>query len=283
MLQRVKQFGFNLMVDIAGGILAGIGIYNFAAKAEFPLAGISGIAMIFYRLFDIPMGMMAIILNIPIVLCTYKMLGRSFFLRSLQSLVVTSVVLDYVVVLLPVYSGERMLAAVCTGVFSGLGYALIFMNHSSTAGMDFVTMAIRVKHPHLSLGRVVFMLDIAVVLLGGAIFKDADATIYGCVITYLLSTVMDKIMYGIDAGKMTLIVTEQGRQVADCIDRYAGRGATIWKGKGAYSGVEKDIVMCACNNKQMYEIRRKVKEIDEKAFTIIMESNEVVGEGFKKE
>lgn len=283
MLQRVKQFGFNLIVDIAGGILIGIGIYNFAANAEFPLAGISGIAMIFYRLFNIPMGMMTILLNVPIVLCTYKLLGRSFFLRSLQSLVVTSAVLDYVVVFLPVYSGERMLAAVCTGVFSGLGYALIFMNHSSTAGMDFVTMAIRAKHPHLSLGRVVFVLDIAVVLLGGVIFKDADATIYGCVITYLLSTVMDKIMYGIDAGKMTLIVTEKGHQVAECIDRYAGRGATIWKGKGAYSGVEKDIVMCACNNKQMYEIRRKVKEVDEKAFTIIMESNEVVGEGFKKE
>ncbi len=110
-----------------------------------------------------------------------------------------------------------------------------------------------------------------------------DATIYGLIITYLLSAVIDKMMYGIDAGKMTLIVTDKGRDVAACIDQYAGRGSTIWKGSGAYSGQEKDVVMCACNNKQMYEIRKKVKEIDGKAFTIIMESNEVVGEGFKKE
>lgn len=282
-MQRVKKVGYDIFVDILGGILAGVGIYSFAASAGFPLAGISGIALIFYRLFGVPIGLGTILLNIPIVLFSYKVLGRRFLLRSLQSIVISSLILDYVVPLFPVYDGNRMLAAVCTGVFSGLGYAVIFMNHSSTGGMDFVSVAIRKKHPYLSLGRIVFVLDVLVVLLGGLVFKDVDATIYGLIITYLLSAVIDKMMYGIDAGKMTLIVTDKGRDVAACIDQYAGRGSTIWKGSGAYSGQEKDVVMCACNNKQMYEIRKKVKEIDGKAFTIIMESNEVVGEGFKEE
>ncbi len=282
-MQRVKKVGYDIFVDILGGILAGVGIYSFAASAGFPLAGISGIALIFYRLFGVPIGLGTILLNIPIVLFSYKVLGRRFLLRSLQSIVISSLILDYVVPLFPIYDGNRMLAAVCTGVFSGLGYAVIFMNHSSTGGMDFVSVAIRKKHPYLSLGRIVFVLDVLVVLLGGLVFKDVDATIYGLIITYLLSAVIDKMMYGIDAGKMTLIVTDKGRDVAACIDQYAGRGSTIWKGSGAYSGQEKDVVMCACNNKQMYEIRKKVKEIDGKAFTIIMESNEVVGEGFKKE
>ncbi len=282
-MQRVKKVGYDIFVDILGGILAGVGIYSFAASAGFPLAGISGIALIFYRLFGVPIGLGTILLNIPIVLFSYKVLGRRFLLRSLQSIVISSLILDYVVPLFPVYDGNRMLAAVWTGVFSGLGYAVIFMNHSSTGGMDFVSVAIRKKHPYLSLGRIVFVLDVLVVLLGGLVFKDVDATIYGLIITYLLSAVIDKMMYGIDAGKMTLIVTDKGRDVAACIDQYAGRGSTIWKGSGAYSGQEKDVVMCACNNKQMYEIRKKVKEIDGKAFTIIMESNEVVGEGFKKE
>ncbi len=282
-MQRVKKVGYDIFVDILGGILAGVGICSFAASAGFPLAGISGIALIFYRLFGVPIGLGTILLNIPIVLFSYKVLGRRFLLRSLQSIVISSLILDYVVPLFPVYDGNRMLAAVCTGVFSGLGYAVIFMNHSSTGGMDFVSVAIRKKHPYLSLGRIVFVLDVLVVLLGGLVFKDVDATIYGLIITYLLSAVIDKMMYGIDAGKMTLIVTDKGQDVAACIDQYAGRGSTIWKGSGAYSGQEKDVVMCACNNKQMYEIRKKVKEIDGKAFTIIMESNEVVGEGFKKE
>lgn len=282
-MQRVKKVGYDIFVDILGGILAGVGIYSFAASAGFPLAGISGIALIFYRLFGVPIGLGTILLNIPIVLFSYKVLGRRFLLRSLQSIVISSLVLDYVVPFLPVYDGNQMLAAICTGVFSGFGYAVIFMNHSSTGGMDFVSVAIRKKHPYLSLGRIIFVLDVLVVLLGGLVFKDVDATIYGLIITYLLSAVIDKMMYGIDAGKMTLIVTDKGRDVAACIDQYAGRGSTIWKGSGAYSGQEKDVVMCACNNKQMYEIRKKVKEIDGKAFTIIMESNEVVGEGFKKE
>ena len=257
-MQRVKKVGYDIFVDILGGILAGVGIYSFAASAGFPLAGISGIALIFYRLFGVPIGLGTILLNIPIVLFSYKVLGRRFLLRSLQSIVISSLILDYVVPLFPIYDGNRMLAAVCTGVFSGLGYAVIFMNHSSTGGMDFVSVAIRKKHPYLSLGRIVFVLDVLVVLLGGLVFKDVDATIYGLIITYLLSAVIDKMMYGIDAGKMTLIVTDKGQDVAACIDQYAGRGSTIWKGSGAYSGQEKDVVMCACNNKQMYEIRKKV-------------------------
>jgi uncharacterized membrane-anchored protein YitT (DUF2179 family) len=98
-----------------------------------------------------------------------------------------------------------------------------------------------------------------------------------------MAYVMDRIMYGIDKGKMTLIVTEHGDEIAKVIDAYTGRGATILHGEGSYSKRKKDIIMCACNNKQMYTIKKMVHQIDPKAFTIIMESNEVVGEGFKEE
>lgn len=277
-----RQLIKDLAIDILAGVLIGIGVYNFAANAEFPLAGVSGIALIFYRLFGLPIGLGSVLMNIPIVLGCYRTLGREFFVRSLRSLLITSALTDYVAPLFPLYSGDRMLAAICTGIFSGLGYALIFMNNSSTAGMDFVSMSIRVKHPHISLGKIVFVLDCAIVLLGGAIFRDVDATIYGLIITYLLTYVIDKIMYGIDAGKMTFIITDQGQAVVDAINRHIDRGATILQGKGSYTGQDKQIVMCACNNKQMYIIKRMIKKIDEKAFIVIMESNEVVGEGFKE-
>lgn len=278
----MKKFAYDNFIDIVGGVLIGLGIYNFAANAEFPLAGVSGIALILYRLFHIPIGWGTIALNIPIAILCFKTLGKEFFVRSVRSLIISSLITDYVVTLLPVYSGDRMLAALCTGIFSGLGYALIFMNNSSTAGMDFVSMSIRAKYPHISLGKIVFVLDCVVVLLGGFIFKDVDATIYGLIITYLLTVVIDKIMYGIDAGKMALIVTDDGQKVANIIDEYVGRGATILKGRGSYTGIEKDVVMCATNNKQMYTIRKMVRQADEKAFVIIMESNEVLGEGFRE-
>ena len=280
---NMKKLAYDLFIDVVAGVLIGLGIYNFAANAKFPLAGVSGIALILYRLFHIPIGWGTIALNIPIAILCFKTLGKEFFVRSVRSLIISSLITDYVVTMLPIYSGDRMLAALCTGIFSGLGYALIFMNNSSTAGMDFVSMSIRAKHPHISLGKIVFVLDCAVVLMGGLIFKDVDATIYGLIITYLLTVVIDKIMYGIDAGKMTLIVTDDGQKVADKIDEYVGRGSTILKGRGSYTGIERDIVMCATNNKQMYTIRKVVREIDEKAFVIIMESNEVLGEGFREE
>lgn len=278
-----KRLIYDLFIDISAGVLIGVGVYNFAANSEFPLAGVSGIALIFYRLFGVPIGLGSILLNIPIILGCYKTLGKEFFVRSMRSLLITSFLIDYVAPLFPVYSGDRMLSAICTGIFSGLGYALIFMNNSSTAGMDFVSIAIRTKRPHISLGKIVFILDCAIVLLGGFIFKDVDATIYGLIISYLLTYVIDKIMYGIDAGKMTLIITENGQAVVDVIDRYIERGATILQGYGSYTRENKEIVMCACNNKQMYIIKRMVKEVDKKAFIVILESNEVVGEGFKEE
>lgn len=277
-----KRLAYDLMIDIAAGVLLGIGIYNFAANAGFPLAGVSGIALIFYRLIGVPIGMGSILLNIPIVLGCYKTLGKDFFVRSVRSLFITSFLTDYVAPLFPVYSGDRMLAAICTGIFSGLGYAMIFMNNSSTAGMDFVSVAIRTKRPHISLGKIVFVLDFIVVLLGGVVFRDVDATIYGLIITYLVSYVIDKIMYGIDAGKMTFIITEKGQAVVDVIDRCIDRGATIVQGYGSYTKQNKEIVMCACNNKQMYIIKKMIKEVDEKAFIVVLESNEVVGEGFKE-
>lgn len=278
-----KRLVYDLLIDIVAGILIGIGVYNFAANSGFPLAGVSGIALIFYRLIGVPIGMGSILLNIPIVLGCYKTLGKEFFIRSVRSLLITSFLTDYIAPLFPVYSGDRMLAAICTGIFSGLGYAMIFMNNSSTAGMDFVSMAIRTKRPHISLGKIVFVLDFIIVLLGGVVFRDVDATIYGLIITYLLSYVIDKTMYGIDAGKMTFIITENGQAVVDVIDRYIERGATILHGHGSYTKKDKEIVMCACNNKQMYIIKKMIKEVDKKAFIVVLESNEVVGKGFKAE
>ena len=88
-------------------------------------------------------------------------------------------------------------------------------------------------------------------------------------------------MYGVDAGKLTMIITEYPREVAEKIDELVGRGATFIKAEGSYKEDEKKIVMCACNNKQMFIIKTAVKEIDPNAFVVIMESNEVLGEGFK--
>lgn len=279
----LKSAIHDIGIDAVGGLSIGIGIYNFAVKAEFPMAGVSGIALIIYRLFHFPIGLSVILMNVPIAIICYRMLGKRFFINSIRSLIITSIMIDGVAPLFPVYEGERMLAAICAGLFSGLGYAMIFMNGSSTGGMDFVTMSIRAKRPHLSIGRIIFILDCTVVFLGGFILGNVDALIYGLLITYILTKMIDKIVYGVDKGKMALIVTGDGKKIADMIEEYIKRGSTILAGRGSFTGENRDVVMCACSNRQMYVIRKMVKSADNQAFIVIMESSEVVGEGFKKE
>ena len=197
-----------------------------------------------------------------------------------------SIIIDVIAPLFPVYQGDRLLSAICCGVLSGLGYAMIYMRDSSTGGSDFIMMSIKALNPHLSLGNIAFALDAVIVILGTVIVShDVDSLIYGLIVSYLLSLVMDKVMYGIDEGKLALIVTDPEHSTEICfkIDEVLGRGSTILNGMGSYSKDDKHIVMCACNNKQMYGIRKLIKTIDPKSFLVIMESNDVVGEGFKDE
>lgn len=279
-----KETALDVLVDIAAGMAIAVGVYNFALHADFPVAGFSGIAIILYHLCGLPVGAGTILLNIPVAIFCYKFLGRVFFLKSLKSMLISSVLIDYVAPLFPAYEGNRLLAALCMGVLCGIGYAFIFMRGSSTGGQDFISVAVKKVQPHMTLGVITFVLDMFTIILGSIlVFKDVDGFIYGVIVTYLMASVMDRIMYGIDEGKMTLIVTENGEEVAGQIDAYSGRGSTILRGMGSYSKKEKDVVMCACNNKQMYAIKKLVRRIDPGAFTIIMESNEVVGEGFKEE
>lgn len=277
-----RQLAGDLLVDLVGGMLISVGLYNFALHANFPVAGFSGIAIILYHLSGIPVGLGILILNVPVAAICYRLLGRGFFLKSVKSMLIVTILTDYVAPIFPVYEGERLLAALCMGVLSGSGYALIYMRASSTGGQDFITMSIRKWRPHVTVGAVTLCLDTAVILFGSiVVFRELDGFLYGLIVSWLAAAVMNRLMYGIYEGKMTLIVSEQGRKVAEEIEKTAGRGTTIISGVGGYSGRRKDVVLCACNNKEMYWIKRQVREIDPCAFTIIVESNEVVGEGFR--
>lgn len=281
-MRSFKEFIKDFLADVVGSMLVAIGIYNFAAASEFPVAGISGIAMLFYYFWKLPIGIMTIALNVPIVIFCYRYLGRKFFVKSLQTMLISMFTMDVIAPMLPVYEGDLILSSICMGVFAGFGYAFIYMRDTSTGGMDFVMMAIRKKRPYISFGKLIVVLDFAVVIISGLFMGgDIDKMIYGLVATYILSVVVDKVMYGMDAGKMTLIVTEKGSEVAEKIDELTGRGATLLKGVGSYTKTEKQVVMCACNNKQMHMVQRAVKEVDHASFMVTMESNEVRGEGFK--
>ena len=278
---KLQELIVQLLWELVGSIFIAIGIYNFAVQAEFPMTGFSGISIILYQLFNVPIGLSTILLNIPVAIICYKLLGKKFFISSIRCMIISSVIIDYVAPLFPVYEGSRLLAALCTGIFGGIGYALIYCRNSSTGGSDFIIMAVKALRPHLSIGNIAFCSDIGIILIGGIIFKDVDGIIYGMIVNYIFAIVTDKIMYGMNSGKMTLIVTEHGEKICQVIDDVSQRGSTILHGQGGYQGDKKQIVMCACSNKEMFTVQQAVKEVDPLSFMIILESNEVHGEGFK--
>ena len=277
-----KNKWVNLLLEAIGCFISALGIYSFAVAAGVPVTGVTGICAILYRLFGLPIGIATIVLNIPIVLFSYKKLGRAFFLRSLFCMVMFAVYTDTILPNWPVYQGDRLLATICGGVIGGIGDALIYMQNASTGGLDFVTMAIKVKHPHLPFGNLTFAAALAVIVLNGIVFHDVDSVIYGLLFNYLVAAVINKVMFGFASSMLALIVTDNGKAACEEIDRVADRGSTILHGQGGFNGAPKDVVLCACSNKQLYEIEQAMKQLDPHCFIIMLQSNEVHGEGFRR-
>lgn len=144
---RWKEHATDLAFDLAGSFLMGVGVYTFALKGGFATGGLSGMALIINYLWGLPVGMVTLALNVPLVLLTWRTLGRGFFLKSLRTMVVSTLIIDFVLPLFPVYEGSRLLAAGFSGVLMGAGLSLIYMRGSSTGGSDFLIHAAKRKAP----------------------------------------------------------------------------------------------------------------------------------------
>ena len=272
----------NLLLEVLGCFVSAAGIYSFAVASGVPVTGVAGVCAILYRLFGIPMGLSNVLINIPIILFSYKVLGKSFLLRSMRCMVLFAVFTDYLLPMVPVYTGDRLLATLCGGVICGIGDALIYMQNSSTGGLDFITMAIKSRHPHMPFGNLTFAAALAVILANGLVFHDVDSIIYGLIFNFLSSYIINRMMFGFNACMMALIVTSDGPAVCRMIGEKVDRGSTILKGYGGYSQDGRDVVLCACSSKQLYIINRETKRIDPGSFIVMLQANEVEGEGFKR-
>jgi len=280
--EKIKNIGIEILLDCLGSFLIAIGVYNFAATSEFPVTGVSGVALVFYYYWKLPIGIVTMALNIPIILICGQILGMKFLVKSFKTMLISTFIMDVIAPLFPVYKGELILSCICMGVFAGVGYALIYMRNTSTGGTDFITMTIRALNPHLSLGKIIVVMDCSVLLFCGLLMGgNIDKIIYGLIGTYITSIVVDKVMYGLDAGKLVLVVTDYGHDVAEKIDMLTDRGSTLLQGIGSYSKEDKHVVMCACSSKQTHMVQQAVKEVDETAFLVIMEASHVRGNGFK--
>ena len=264
-----------------GCFLSSLGVYCFAVSAGVPVTGVAGITSILYRLFNLPMGLLNVVINIPIILICYKYLGKKYFIRSAYCMLMYAFFTDYVLIHFPIYQGDRLLASICCGIIMSIGDAIIYISNSSTGGFDFISVTLKIKNPHIPLGNIILGSSVFIILLNGLVFSDIDSMIYGFILNYISSRVVNKFLMGFNQSTLILIVTTKGKELCDRIVKAVDRGSTILKGYGGYKQDDKDVVMCVCLPKQIYEVRKVAQEIDKDSFIIMLESNEIHGKGFK--
>lgn len=281
MKKQTKELMWDVLADIAGGLFYALGIYTFAKTANFAPGGLSGLALITHHLWGLPIGIMTLVFNIPVILLSFRLLGKRFLFKSLRSMIICTLFVDFLLpAVSPPYTGSPLLAALYSGIFLGAGLAVLYMRGSSSGGTDFLTMSVKVLRPHMSLGAVTMIIDLIIILMGWPVFGNIDSVLYGIVATGVTSIVIDKIMYGVGAGKLIIIISDHGQEVADKIANAIDRGSTLIRAIGTYTGSERQVLLCACNKSQAFKVRSAAHEVDENAFVMITETSEVYGEGF---
>ena len=279
--KRIQNLMLDLVYDVVGSLIFGLGLYTFAREGGFATGGFSGLGLMLNHLTGLPIGMLTLLLNIPLIILSYRTLGRFFLLKTLKTMIIQTLILDLVMPLFPTYRGNPLIAAVFTGVLMGAGLGIIYMRGSSTGGSDFLILSLHKVLPHLSVGQFSLMIDFVILILGALVYGNIDAALYGLISTFACSQVMDRVLYGAGSGKMAIIITNHGMETAQAISDEIERGSTLIKAIGTYSGDGRDMLLCACSKNQIFKVRAAAHKVDERAMVMITEVDEVYGEGFK--
>ncbi|MCR5610697.1 MAG: YitT family protein [Clostridiales bacterium] len=284
---RLRIFAVDTIYDVIGSILYAVGYYTFASNADFAPGGVGGIAIIINHYLPwMPLFLCQNIINIPIAIICFRLLGKKFFIKSVKTMLFMWIFGDFIVPLFPRYGGaeiaeaSRLLSAIFAGILTGAGLALVYMRGSSTGGSDFVIMSIRKKKPHLSVGSITLVIDGIIIVAGGVVFKNVNAVLYGMIMTMLSSLVIDKIMYGSGSQKMLLIISDKTDEIKDRIFEVTERGVTFLKAVGAYTGQDRHIIMCVCSKTEVFPTREIVKKTDPNAMVMLSTIDEAYGLGF---
>ena len=175
---------------------------------------------------------------------------------------------------------DPLLASIFAGVIKGFGLGLIYETSATTGGIDIVAKYLRVKYQHINFSTFIFMLDVAVISAFAIIFAKYDSSMYSIICMFICAKVIDIVILGTMNSKVCYIVTDESNKVKTAIMSALHRGVTLLHGEGAWSGREKDVILCVIKSRQIVELKKLVKSLDSNAFMIVSDSREVFGAGF---
>lgn len=276
MIKKFKSYG----IITAGSVIFALAFDWFFAANAVGMGGITGLAQVLSVLLPgLSVGVATVLLNIPLFLAGWKFIGFHLLASSLFSMAVSSAAVDLIALIHPFAPMDPMLAAVCGGAMMGAGLGIVFSQGATTGGTDIVARLLKLKFPWLPMGKLVLIPDGVVLALTAMAFGRIETALYGAVALYVCTKVMDTVLYGLDASKVAYIISENWKTISDAILTY-DRGVTILNATGAYSGSEKHVLMVAFRQREIVEIKRIVHDADPRAFLIVCDAHDVLGEGF---
>lgn len=275
------------ITTVLGSFIFGAGYAIFLGPNDLNAGGISGLAAIIVQLVNpndaIPffsVGTLTILINLPLFAIGGVKIGKRFFFGSLLGLGISSMTIDYLPIGLVLE--EPLLAALYGAVVTGFGLGLVFMSGTSTGGSDIVVRLVKLKARNTNIGVISMTFDIFVVALTGLVFKNVENALYTGITAFLCSKVIDMVVYGFDNTKTALIITKEYEKVAKVIGEKLGRGSTYLYSQGTYSLADSKVVLVAVYPRQVAELKDLVMHIDPKAFIIVQEAHQVLGDGFAR-
>ena len=265
-----------------GSFVMAIGYVYFIVPYKIVNGGVFGIAIVAHHHWGLPVGVTGLVLNIPLVLWGIRELGPRFGLKTIVGMVLTSVMID----LLSWATGDialsqdPLISAIYGGVLIGIGLGLIFRARATSGGSDIVAQ-IATKHTRIPVGQTLMVVDSVIVVIGVATFRDVTLALYAVTAIFVTGKVIDAVVAGLQYLKTVVIISDQTEALREVILNRMGRGGTILKGEGMFTGHTKDVIYCAVNRRDLATLVSWVREIDPHAFMTIFNTQDVVGEGFK--
>ena len=279
----------DILAIIFGAGIFSFGIYFLVIPFHFYEGGATGITLITYYLFKIPVSLMNLLINIPLFVLAWKLLGKkSLYLSLLGTFSVSAWMALFEAIplshryhhfIFEAFKGDILLACIASGVVLGLGLGIIFNAGGTTGGTDILARVFN-KYTSLTMGKLMLIVDAIVLVTVVVVFQDVRTAMYTLFFILIDTLVIDLIGEGGFAGKGFLIVTSKPEEIAKKVSDDIGRGITFIRGMGYYSRKDLDIIYCVVSRNEMKQMKDIVNQIDPFAFITISEAHEILGEGF---
>ena len=275
-IRNIKKY---ILITLVAA-LYGAGTSLFLDPNDLVPGGLTGVAMIINRFVPIGTGTIFMIMNIPIIAIAWYKFGWKFIVSTLYAIVCVSTFTD-IFAGMNAITNEPLLAVFMGDILIAFAIGTVFKCGATTGGADIIIKLLRLKYPHIKTGKLFMMFDISVVALSGILFHNIDAALYAFIGIFVMSAVMDIVLYGQDEAKMVFIISEHSELLAEKLMIDVDAGVTFLTGRGAYSKKEKDVIMCVVKKNVYPKVEEVIKDTDPQAFLIVTHANEIYGEGYK--